>query len=76
MRVDIDGDGFAQHVERGGGGFGGLGGGGRTVRPHAAAEHRTDRRYHRTPHPLSAREWVAVKVTGTMTAAIHTVLPR
>ena len=44
MRVDIDGDGFAQHVERGGGGFGGLGGGGRTVRPHAAAEHRADRR--------------------------------
>jgi hypothetical protein len=44
MGMDIDRDGFAQHVERGGGGFGRLGGRGRTPRSHAAAEHRANRR--------------------------------
>ena len=43
VRMDIDRDGFAQHIKRGRGGFGRLGGCGRTARPHAAAEHRADR---------------------------------
>ncbi len=70
MGVDIDGDRFPQDVERGGGGLGRLGGGGRTPRCHTAAEHRGNRGQHRAPYPLSARERVAV------TAAIHAVLPR
>src|SRR6516162_9424357 len=49
MRMDIDRDGFPQHIERGGGSCGRLGGGCRTARFHTAAEHRTDRTQYRTP---------------------------
>jgi len=44
MGMDIHGDRSSQHVERRGGGFGRLGGGGRTARPDATTEHRADRR--------------------------------
>ena len=43
MGMDIDRDGFAQHVESGRGGLGGPGGGRRTARAHAAAEHHANR---------------------------------
>ena len=69
MRVDIDGDGVVQHVERRRGGLGGLGCSGRTVRRQSAAEHRADRGQRRVPDPLPARQRVAVA------AAIHGVLP-
>ena len=44
VRMDINRDGFAQHVECDGGGFCRLGGSRRTARPHAAADQRADRR--------------------------------
>jgi hypothetical protein len=40
--MNVDGDGFPQNIERGGGGFGRLGGRSRTVRPQTATKDRTD----------------------------------
>jgi hypothetical protein len=40
--MNIDGDGFAQHSERGSGGIGRLGGRCRTTRSNLAGEHRID----------------------------------
>jgi hypothetical protein len=70
MGVDIDGDGFPQDIQRGGGVFSRLGGRSRTDRCHAAGEHHPKRGRCRAPHPLPPREPLAV------TAAIHAVLPR
>src|SRR5262249_49858774 len=67
--MHVNGDRFAQHLERGGGGICCLCSRGRPTWPNATAEHRTDRYKHCVPHPVSAR-----KLMG-MTAAIHGLLP-
>jgi hypothetical protein len=69
MGVNVDGDGFAQHLERGVGGFGRLRGSSRAARLNAAGKHGTERCQCRTPHPLAARERVA------MATAIHVAFP-
>src|SRR6478672_11130472 len=75
--MDVDGNGFTQHLERGSGGLGRLSRGRRTERSPAARKHCADRSKHCAPHPLPAGKTVTVAVTDTvnMTAAIHTVLP-
>jgi hypothetical protein len=68
--MDIDRDGFAQHIESGSGGLGRPGGGCRTLRHNTSGEHCADRNQRTAPHQISRRESVLV------TAAIHAVLAR
>jgi hypothetical protein len=81
--MDVDRDGFAKNVERGGGSLGRLGCGRRAVRSDTAAQYRRDRG-QRAPHPTPARKHVTMTqmivsqmtVTHvTMTAAIHVQPP-
>jgi hypothetical protein len=70
MAVDIDGDRSPQDLERRRHRVGCLRRRRRAAQFRTAAEHRAEGRQRRAPHPLPARERIAV------TAAIHVVLPR
>jgi len=61
MCMHIDRDEFAEDAESRSGGCRGFGGS-RAARPHTAGEHRADRRQHRAPQPISARQPVATAV--------------
>jgi hypothetical protein len=63
MGMNVDGDGFAQHLKRGRGRFGCLGGSRRTTRRRAAGQHGSKRSQRRVPHPLAARKRVAMAAT-------------